>query len=191
MPCYSDDDWQWLGGGWVLSMRQQSEHELCWVMSLCHQLPLLPPLHQSQEPPLHVSRLLVWAVFRSALRLLIDDEDAQPQLRTLVCVILAELIGPLPLNSPDWSCQNYNCVSQFLASRSCVMRRVWAVMLSSSHLFVQTPFIPRVKLSERSPPANQRAHFGFLTNQKTEERGFSLCKVSSHFPERENILCFD
>ena len=118
---------------------------------------------------------------------------AQPQLRTLVCVILAELIGPLPLNSPDWSCQNYNCMSQFLASRSCVMRRVWAVMLSSSHLFVQTPFIPRVKLSERSPPANQRAHFGFLTNQKTEEMCFSLCKVSSHFPERvnKNILCFD
>ena len=120
----------------------------------------------------------VTALYSGAQSLLIDDEEAQ--LRTLVCVILAELIGPLPLNSPDWSCQNYNCVSQFLASRSCVMSRVWAVMLSRSHLFVQAPFIPGVKLSEWSPPANQRAHFRFLTNQKTEEWCFSLCK--SFFP---------
>ena len=51
--------WIWLGGGWFLYVGQQSEHELCWVMS-----PVSPALHQSQEPPLHMSRL--WAVFRSS-----------------------------------------------------------------------------------------------------------------------------
>ena len=151
----------------------------------CHQCHLLFTRVRSRPCICHGSEL-----YSGAQSLLIDDEEAQ--LRILVCVILAELIGPLPLNSPDWSCQNYNCVSQFLASRSCVMSRVWAVMLSSSHLFVQAPFIPGVKLSERSPPANQRAHFRFMTNQKTEEWCFSLCKVFSNLlPERENILCFD
>ena len=61
---------------------------------------------------------------RPCVGLLTHDESMRGQAHIGPGVILAELIGPLPLNSPDRGCQNYNCVSQSLASSGFVMRRV-------------------------------------------------------------------
>lgn len=101
-----------------------------------------------------------------------------------LCVILAELIGPLPLNSPDQRRQNYNCMSHFLASRRFVMRRgrelqCCNVVQEPSLCLDLAPFIPRVKLAERSPPANQRTGYRFLISQNGV---FQCAKFLPTFP---------